>query len=63
MAPVNVDRPSEETLEDVRAHMYAIQENEIAQHRELTGFLDMKINYVQQYLEVLMEVRADWQTK
>ncbi|KAF8622263.1 hypothetical protein AX15_007140 [Amanita polypyramis BW_CC] len=53
----------EEALEDVRAHMHAIQENEIAQHRELTGFLDMTINYVQQYLEVLMEVKADWQTK
>ena len=43
--------------------MHAIQENEIAQHRELTAFLDMEINYVQQYLDVLMDVKADWQTK
>jgi len=50
-------------LEDVHAHMHAIQENEIAQHRELTAFLDMEINYVQQYLDVLMDVKADWQTK
>ncbi|KAF8346667.1 hypothetical protein F5887DRAFT_960228, partial [Amanita rubescens] len=41
----------EEALEDVHAHMHAIKENEIAQHRGLTAFLDMEVNYVQQYLD------------
>ncbi|PFH50183.1 hypothetical protein AMATHDRAFT_61501 [Amanita thiersii Skay4041] len=51
----------EETMEDIRAHMHAIQENEIAQHRELTAFLDLEINFVQQYLDVLKDVKSDWQ--
>ncbi|KAK2464103.1 hypothetical protein APHAL10511_003851 [Amanita phalloides] len=53
----------EETMEDVRAHMHAIQDNETTQHRELTGLLDLEIGYVQQYLAVLMDVKAEWQTK
>ncbi|KAF8346681.1 hypothetical protein F5887DRAFT_90505 [Amanita rubescens] len=40
----------EEALEDVHAYMHAIQENEIAQHRELTAFLDMEVNYVHSIL-------------
>lgn len=55
------DNPaSEEITEDVRARMLAIQENELEQLRELTGFLDMEIHFVQQYLEVLKETRSDW---
>ncbi|KAG2005809.1 cell division control protein 25 [Coprinopsis cinerea AmutBmut pab1-1] len=50
----------DETAEDMRAHMHAIQELEITQQRELTHFLDIEINYVQQYLDVLKEVRDDW---
>ena len=51
---------SEETQEDVRARMYAIQENELEQLRELTGFLDTEINFVQQYLDVLKEAKTNW---
>ena len=51
---------SQETAEDVRARMYAIQENEVEQLRELTGFLDMEMNYAEQYLEVLREVKSGW---
>lgn len=51
---------SEETAEDVRAVMHAIQENETAQMRDLTSFLDLEIHFVQQYLDVLVDVRSDW---
>ncbi|KII90187.1 hypothetical protein PLICRDRAFT_53282 [Plicaturopsis crispa FD-325 SS-3] len=50
----------EETSEDVRARMHAIQEKEISQLRELTEFLDVEMNYVQQYLEVLKDAKANW---
>lgn len=40
--------------------MYAIQENELDQLRDLTSFLDMELHYVEQYLEVLRETRAGW---
>lgn len=46
--------------EDVRARMLAIQENEIEQLRDLTNFLDMEIQFVKQYLEVLQEAKSDW---
>lgn len=51
---------SDETSEDVQAHMHAIQENELVQLRELTSFLDLEINFVQQYLNVLKDVKSDW---
>ena len=41
--------------------MHAIQENEHGQLRELTTFLDFEINFVQSYLEVLKDAKADWQ--
>ncbi|KAF5388481.1 hypothetical protein D9757_004716 [Collybiopsis confluens] len=50
----------EETEEDIRAHMHSIQENEIDQTRELTAFLDLELNFVEQYLEVLKGVRSEW---
>ncbi|KAF8908799.1 hypothetical protein CPB85DRAFT_767226 [Mucidula mucida] len=50
----------EEASEDVRAYMHAIQENEIDQLRELTNFLDIEVNFVKQYLEVLQETQAEW---
>ncbi|OSX56972.1 hypothetical protein POSPLADRAFT_1186266 [Postia placenta MAD-698-R-SB12] len=50
----------EETAEDVRARMQAIQENEVAQLRELTAFLDLEIHFVAQYLDVLQDVRSSW---
>ncbi|OBZ74901.1 hypothetical protein A0H81_05169 [Grifola frondosa] len=50
----------DETAEDVRARMYAIQENEVQQLRDLTAFLDLEISYVQEYMEVLLGVKAGW---
>jgi len=43
--------------------MHAIQENEHAQLHELTTFIDLETNYVQNYLEVLRDVKAEWQEK
>lgn len=40
--------------------MHSIQENEISQLRELTSFLDLEMNFAEQYLEVLKDVRSDW---
>ncbi|KDR73959.1 hypothetical protein GALMADRAFT_250677 [Galerina marginata CBS 339.88] len=53
----------EETTEDLRAHMHAIQENEHHQLRELTAFLDLETNFVQSYLEVLKDVKSEWQDR
>ncbi|KAI0753691.1 hypothetical protein C8Q74DRAFT_1306365 [Fomes fomentarius] len=50
----------EETLEDVRTRMYSIQENEITQLQELTGFLDLEITFVQSYLSELQKVKDGW---
>lgn len=46
----------------MRAHIESLQEQEITQERALSGFLDLEINFVQQYLDVLKGVRADWPT-
>ena len=51
---------SEETLEDVRTRMYAIQENEVMQLRELTNFLDLEISFVHSYLDELQKVKSGW---
>lgn len=40
--------------------MHLIQENEIDQTREMTAFLDLELNYVEQYLEVLKDVKSEW---
>lgn len=40
--------------------MHAIQESEIDQQRELSNMLDIELNFVRQYLEVLEETRSDW---
>ncbi|KAK7441818.1 hypothetical protein VKT23_016480 [Stygiomarasmius scandens] len=50
----------EETTEDLRAHIHSIQETEIDQLRELTAFLDLEMNFVEQYLEVLKETKSEW---
>ncbi|KAI0683951.1 hypothetical protein BC835DRAFT_1466935 [Cytidiella melzeri] len=50
----------EEITEDVRARMFAIQDNEIDQLRELTSFLDTEIQFVEQYLDVLKEAKSEW---
>ncbi|EPQ55660.1 BAR-domain-containing protein [Gloeophyllum trabeum ATCC 11539] len=50
----------EETFEDVRAIMFAIQENETSQIRDLTSFLEHEMNFVEQYLEVLKDTKANW---
>jgi len=51
---------SEESSDEVRAQMHAIQENETAQLRELTALLELETKFVQQYLNVLEEVKAEW---
>lgn len=53
----------EETAEDLRAHMHAIQENESSQLKDLGSFLDLEINFVQQYFDVLREVKSEWPEK
>ncbi|KAI0364040.1 BAR-domain-containing protein [Pilatotrama ljubarskyi] len=50
----------EEALEDVRARMWAIQENEVVQLRDLTSFLDLEISFVRSYLDELQKVRDHW---
>ncbi|KAJ6615136.1 hypothetical protein B0H10DRAFT_2176865 [Mycena sp. CBHHK59/15] len=50
----------EETSDELEAHMHAIQESEIVQLRELTAFLTLEINFVEQYLDVLKDTRANW---
>lgn len=40
--------------------MHAIQETEIVQMRELTSLLSLEITFVEQYLDVLKDTRADW---
>ncbi|KAF9265080.1 BAR-domain-containing protein [Marasmius fiardii PR-910] len=50
----------EETTEDVRAQMHQIQEYEIDQMRELTALLDIELNFVEKYAEVLREVKSEW---
>ncbi|EIW74787.1 BAR-domain-containing protein [Coniophora puteana RWD-64-598 SS2] len=50
----------EETSEDVRARMQAIQENEVQQLRELTNFLDIQLNFARQYREIMQEVKEGW---
>lgn len=40
--------------------MHAIQENEFGQLRDLGAFLDLETNFIQSYLEILKDVKADW---
>ena len=40
--------------------MYAIQENELDQLRDLTSFLDTELHFIEQYLQVLREAKANW---
>jgi hypothetical protein len=40
--------------------MQAIQESEIDQLRELTGFLNMEVRFAESYLGVMKEIKADW---
>ncbi|KAF8153958.1 hypothetical protein B0H34DRAFT_661997, partial [Crassisporium funariophilum] len=53
----------DETAEDLRAHMHAIQENEHSQLRELTSFLALETNFVQSYLDILVDLKTDWQER
>ncbi|KAH0834161.1 hypothetical protein J3R83DRAFT_11467 [Lanmaoa asiatica] len=50
----------EETSEDVRSRIQAIQENEVLQLRELTSFLDIQLNFARQYFEILNDVKVSW---
>jgi hypothetical protein len=40
--------------------MYAIQENELEQLRDLGAFLDLELNYFAQSLALLQEVKDGW---
>lgn len=51
---------SDETAEDIRAHMEAIRDGDALHQRELTAFLDLELNFAQQYLEVLRDIKSDW---
>lgn len=51
---------SDDISEDVRTRMNGIQENEIAQLRDLGVFLDMEIRFAENYLEIMKDVKADW---
>lgn len=51
---------SEEALEDVRVMMEGIQASETELQNDLTAFLELEINFVEQYLAVMQEVKADW---
>ncbi|KAG5733819.1 Meiotically up-regulated gene 137 protein [Termitomyces sp. T112] len=50
----------DETSEEVKAQMHAIQDKEMDQMRELTNFLDQEVHFVEQYLNVLKDVKSDW---
>jgi hypothetical protein len=43
--------------------MHAIQENELNQLHTLTALIDTELNFVQSYLNVLKEVKTDFQDK
>lgn len=51
---------SEEVSEDVRARMHAIQENEVAQLRDLTALLNLEFQFIESYLEILKGVKDEW---
>lgn len=40
--------------------MYAIQENELQQLRDLTEFLDIELDFAQNYLAVLSDLKKEW---
>lgn len=50
-------------MEDLRAYMHAIQENEFNQLTELTSLIEIELNFAQSYLNVMKEVKADFQEK
>lgn len=55
-----ISRFSDETAEDIRALTEAIRGDDAFHLRELTDFLDLEINFAQQYLEVLKDVKSEW---
>ena len=40
--------------------MWAIQENEDVQLRELTNFLDLELSFIRSYYEELQKVKDNW---
>lgn len=40
--------------------MYSIQDNEIKQLHDLKAFLDLEMNFVEQYLAVLRDAQLEW---
>ena len=50
----------EEMAEDVRMKMDEIREGEVEHQNELRRFLRSETHFIEQYLEVLKEVAAEW---
>lgn len=50
----------EEMAEDVRTKIDLIKESEVEAQRELRGFLQTEIKFLEQYLGVLREVDLEW---
>lgn len=47
-------------MNDVRLRMTVIQENEINQLQSLTDLLCLEMNFIQQYMDVLRDVKDGW---
>ena len=47
-------------MNDVRLRMTVIQENEINQLKSLTDLLCLEMNFIQQYMDVLRDVKDGW---
>lgn len=50
----------EEMSDDVRARMDVIREDEVEHQRELKNLVQTEMKFVEQYLEVLKEVKSEW---
>jgi len=42
--------------------MHGLQEKEVDQERDLASLLDIEINFVQNYLDILNDIKADWRS-
>ena len=50
---------SEDVSEDVCARLHAIQENEVAQLRDLTVLLNLESQFIEPYLEIVKDVKDE----
>jgi hypothetical protein len=54
---------SDEAEADVQSRIGAIQQNEIDQIYELGLFLDIELNFAEQYAQILRDVKDNWPGK